>query len=100
MVASERVFKVLDNDDVAHERGVFKKEKIEGAVSFQNVSFAYNDENYVLKNISFDIRPGETLAIVGHTGSGKTSVISLLNRLYHIQKGEIKIYRKIDRILI
>ncbi|MEJ7673083.1 MAG: ATP-binding cassette domain-containing protein [Chitinophagaceae bacterium] len=48
--------------------------------------FAYNDEQYVLKDISFAIQPGETLAIVGHTGSGKTSIISLLNRLYHIQK--------------
>ncbi len=53
--------------------------------------FAYANENYVLKDISFHIRPGETLAIVGHTGSGKTSVISLINRLYHIQKGAIEI---------
>ena len=53
--------------------------------------FAYNDENYVLKDVSFDVKPGETIAIVGHTGSGKTTIISLLNRLYHIQKGEIKI---------
>jgi ATP-binding cassette subfamily B protein len=55
------------------------------------VWFAYDDENYVLKNISFSIQQGETMAIVGNTGSGKTSIISLLNRLYHIQKGEIKI---------
>jgi ATP-binding cassette subfamily B protein len=60
-------------------------------VRFENVWFAYTGENYVLKNISFDIKPGETMAIVGHTGSGKTSIISLLNRLYHIQKGSIKI---------
>ena len=49
------------------------------------------DENYVLKDISFKAKPGETIAIVGHTGSGKTTIISLLNRLYHIQKGQIKI---------
>ena len=60
-------------------------------VEFEKVWFAYNEDQWVLKNISFHIEPGETLAIVGHTGSGKTSIISLLNRLYHIQKGAIKI---------
>jgi ATP-binding cassette subfamily B protein len=56
---------------------------------FDHVYFAYTDERWVLKNISFGIEPGETLAIVGHTGSGKTSIISILNRLYAIQKGRI-----------
>ncbi|MEK7224833.1 MAG: ATP-binding cassette domain-containing protein, partial [Bacteroidota bacterium] len=60
-------------------------------IELDKVWFAYNEENYVLKDISFSVKPGETIAIVGHTGSGKTSIISLLNRLYHIQKGEIKI---------
>jgi ATP-binding cassette subfamily B protein len=55
------------------------------------VYFAYTDDRYVLKNISFTMQPGQTIALVGHTGSGKTSVISLLNRLYHIQRGEIRI---------
>src|SRR5674476_243280 len=92
MVASERVFKVLDNKDVTHNvqegiHGVLVK----GEVEFEKVWFAYNDKDYVLKDISFKILPGETLAIVGHTGSGKTSIISLLNRLYPINKGEIKI---------
>ena len=91
MIASERVFKVLDIDDNASNNGKNAPAKLNGSVSFQNVWFAYNAENYVLKNISFDIKAGETLAIVGHTGSGKTSIISLLNRLYHIQKGMIKI---------
>jgi ATP-binding cassette subfamily B protein len=92
MVASERVFKVLENEDVTPNKhkgtdgGIIK-----GKVEFDHVWFAYNDENYVLKNINFLIEPGETLAIVGHTGSGKTSIISLLNRLYPISKGEIKI---------
>jgi ATP-binding cassette subfamily B protein len=91
MIASERVFKVLDIDDSASNNSNYAPAQLKGEVRFENVWFAYNDENYVLKNISFDIKPGETMAIVGHTGSGKTSIISLLNRLYHIQKGRIKI---------
>lgn len=94
VVASERVFKVLDNDDFipeSHESAYKPAHSIEGKVEFNNVSFAYTKENYVLKDISFTINPGETVAIVGHTGSGKTTIISLLNRLYHIQKGAIRI---------
>jgi ATP-binding cassette subfamily B protein len=92
MVASERVFKVLENTNVTpniHE-GI-RAGAIKGEVAFDKVWFAYIDEEYVLKNISFLIKPGETLAIVGHTGSGKTSIISLLNRLYPINKGSILI---------
>ena len=91
MIASERVFKILDNKDSAVNDGNYMPQIMQGSVEFKNVWFAYNDENYVLKNISFFINAGETLAIVGHTGSGKTSIISLLNRLYHIQKGSISI---------
>ena len=91
MIASERVFKVLDNPDSATNEGNITHTKIKGAVEFDKVWFAYTNEHYILKNISFTINAGETLAIVGHTGSGKTSIISLLNRLYHIQKGTIKI---------
>ena len=91
MIASERVFKVLDIDDSASNNGKQTPLVLKGEVSFENVWFAYTDDKYVLKNISFDIKAGETLALVGHTGSGKTSIISLLNRLYHIQKGVIKI---------
>ena len=91
MVASERVFKVLDNKDIMPDDGIYAPVKLAGKVSFENVYFAYTDERYVLKNISFHIEPGETLAIVGHTGSGKTSIISILNRLYAIQKGRILI---------
>ena len=92
MVASERVFKVMENEDVTSNKhnGIHSGE-IKGKVEFDNVWFAYNDEDYVLKDINFSIAPAETLAIVGHTGSGKTSIISLLNRLYPISKGEIKI---------
>ena len=91
MIASERVFKVLDNDDVMADNGKLNPQKIEGHISFKDVSFAYTEEQYVLKNISFDIAAGKTIAIVGHTGSGKTSIISLINRLYKIQKGSIEI---------
>jgi ATP-binding cassette subfamily B protein len=90
MISSERVFKVLDNEDVITYEGS-QASTSKGKVEFNNVSFAYHDDNYVLKNISFKVDPGETVALVGHTGSGKTSIISLLNRLYHIQKGEIKV---------
>jgi ATP-binding cassette, subfamily B, multidrug efflux pump len=91
MVASERIFKVMDNEDFIVEDGTYTPAAVKGKVVFNKVWFAYNDDHYVLKDISFTIQPGETLAIVGHTGSGKTSVISLINRLYHIQKGSINI---------
>lgn len=91
MVASERVFKVLDNDDLIKTEGDYAPAHVKGKIEFDHVYFAYDQEHYVLKNISFTARPGETIAIVGHTGSGKTSIISLLNRLYHIQKGAITI---------
>ena len=94
MVASERVFKVMDNTDEiapsAHD--AFQPQgAVPGKIEFEHVWFAYNDENWVLKDLSFTVKPGDTVAIVGHTGSGKTSIISLLNRLYHIQKGSIKL---------
>lgn len=93
MVASERVFKVLDSDDHLQPSSVdaYKPSHIKGKIGFDNVVFGYNPENPVLKNVSFMVNPAETVAIVGHTGSGKTTIISLLNRLYHIQSGEIKI---------
>jgi ATP-binding cassette, subfamily B, multidrug efflux pump len=91
VIASERVFAILDNEDIAERIGVLAPTTLQGKLQFENVWFAYVEERYVLKNINFEIKAGETLAIVGHTGSGKTSIISLLNRLYHIQKGVIKI---------
>jgi ATP-binding cassette subfamily B multidrug efflux pump len=89
MVASERVFRVLDNTDMMKDEGSYAPGKLRGKICFDQVYFAYVDERYVLKNISFLIEAGETLAIVGHTGSGKTSIISILNRLYAIQQGSI-----------
>ncbi len=91
MIASERVFKVMDNPDFANEDGQWQPEKVAGDIKFRNVSFGYDDEREVLKNINLHVRPGQTLAIVGHTGSGKTSINSLINRLYHVKKGEILI---------
>jgi ATP-binding cassette subfamily B multidrug efflux pump len=91
MVASERVFRVMDNDDVTRAEGVYAPDRIKGKVEFDKVNFAYVGDRYVLKNISFTMQPGQTTAIVGHTGSGKTSIISLMNRLYQIREGEIRI---------
>ena len=91
MVASERVFKVVDNDDYIKTEGSFAPEKVRGKIEFDQVSFAYVDDRYVLRDINFVVNPGETVALVGHTGSGKTSIISLLNRLYQIQQGVIRI---------
>ena len=91
MVASERVFRVMDNDDMIRTEGNFAPERIRGKVEFDRVNFAYVDDRLVLKNISFTMQPGQTVAIVGHTGSGKTSIISLMNRLYQIRDGAIRI---------
>lgn len=91
MVASDRVFKVMDNDDFIQAEGTYSPESIKGKIEFNHVWFGYVKDNYVLRDISFRVPAGKTIAIVGHTGSGKTSIISLINRLYHIQKGQIKI---------
>ncbi|MGF7231147.1 ABC transporter ATP-binding protein, partial [Arachidicoccus sp.] len=93
MIAAERVFTVLENEDNLPPSlsNAYNPSKVAGRVNFNKVSFAYTPPHYVLKNINFQIREGETVAIVGHTGSGKTSIISLLNRLYEIQEGEIMI---------
>lgn len=91
MIAAERVFKVLDNTDELPPAAVdaYRPQYIRGEVEFKNVSFAYSENNYVLKELNFSIKAGETVALVGNTGSGKTSIISVLNRLYQIQEGSI-----------
>jgi ATP-binding cassette subfamily B multidrug efflux pump len=91
MIASERVFKVLDNADHTQKTGIHAPEIIRGKVEFDKVWFGYLPEQPVLKNISFTVKPGETVAIVGHTGSGKSTIISLLNRLYETGEGVIKV---------
>jgi ATP-binding cassette subfamily B protein len=87
MVSAERIFKVLDTDLKTKNEGVLQPETLKGAIAFQSVSFAYNEANYVLKNISFDLPAGSTLALVGATGAGKSSIINLLNRFYDINSG-------------
>ncbi|PUZ22073.1 ATP-binding cassette, subfamily B [Chitinophaga costaii] len=89
MVACERVFKVLDSDEYLPDTGTLTAQNLQGAITFEHVSFAYKADDYVLKNISFEVKPGDTVAIVGHTGSGKTTMISILNRLYDVQQGHI-----------
>ena len=91
LVAAERVFTLLDRDEFIKNEGTIKPDKLNGKVAFEDVFFAYRERDYVLKNLSFDINPGETLAIVGGTGSGKTTIINILNRFYDIQKGAIKV---------
>ena len=89
IIASERVFKLLDTNDKIEDNGTWSPTTIKGDIEFQHVWFAYNNEEFVLKDISFKVNAGETLAIVGATGSGKSSTINILNRFYEINKGVI-----------
>lgn len=91
MVGADRIFKVLDTDEVAVDNGTLKTGRLKGDIAFDKVWFAYNDENWVLKNISFHVKPGETLALVGATGAGKSSTINILNRFYEIGQGSVKV---------
>ena len=89
VVSSERIMRLLDSKENIPNTGAFEPEHLEGEVAFKNVWFAYNEEDWVLKDISFTVKPGETVALVGATGAGKSSIINLLNRFYDINKGEI-----------
>jgi ATP-binding cassette subfamily B protein len=92
IVSAERVFGLLDDERMAPEKLGKEEHLIEkGSVEFKNVTFSYDGRTEVLKNISFTARPGETVALVGHTGSGKSSIINLLMRFYPVEKGEILI---------
>jgi len=88
MVASERVFKVIDQTDQHQISGNINK-KLNGNIEFKNISFYYHQNHWVLKNLSLQIKAGEKIALVGATGSGKTTITSLINRFYDIQEGEI-----------
>ena len=89
IVGSERVFKILDTDEKINDKGIRKLEGINGTISFSNVWFAYKNKQWVLKDLTFDIGAGKMLALVGQTGSGKSSIIRVLNRFYEINKGKI-----------
>lgn len=89
MVSAERIFEVLDTKDFTPNEGTKTLEKVEGDITFKNVWLAYNEQKWVLKDISFHVSPGETLALVGATGAGKSSTINILSRFYEIQKGAI-----------
>jgi len=91
VIAGDRVFKLLDNEDVMKDEGKHAPTQITGRIAFDHVWFGYSTDQPVLKDVSFQVKPGQTVAIVGHTGSGKSTIISLLNRLYEIEKGSIRI---------
>lgn len=91
IVSTDRILKLLDSDDYTVDNGSYAPETIRGDVDFRNVWFAYNDEDWVLRDISFRVNAGETIAFVGATGAGKSSIINLLSRFYDINKGEIKV---------
>ena len=91
MVASERVFNLLDTDDSIIDNGALSSIQIKGNIEFKNVWFAYKEEDWVLKGVNFLANSGQTIAFVGATGAGKSSVINLLGRFYEYQKGEILI---------
>ena len=91
IVAAKRVFEVLDETDDEPQQLNVAGQITDGCIAFKNVSFSYDGKTDVLKNISFTVRPGETVALVGHTGSGKSSIINLLMRFYEFERGEILI---------
>ena len=89
LVSTERLLKLLDNQDLIAPSGTFAPAELSGDVEFKHVRFAYNEPDWVLKDISFHVKPGQTIAFVGATGAGKTSIINLLSRFYDIQEGSI-----------
>lgn len=91
IVAGERIFHLLDRRDTIRDAGVIEVDKVAGKIEFREVYFSYDGKNDVLKNINFTVEPGETLAVVGSTGSGKTTLINILNRFYETREGTILI---------
>ena len=91
LVAADRVFRLLDNRDIIANNGTFTKEQIDGEITFEKVDFSYDGENRILHDVSFSVKPGESLGLVGSTGSGKTTIINVINRFYELEGGSIKI---------
>jgi ATP-binding cassette subfamily B multidrug efflux pump len=91
LVSTERLLKLLDNKDLVATSGTQPVPQLQGDVEFDHVWFAYNEPEWVLKDISFHVKPGQTIAFVGATGAGKTSIINLLSRFYDIQQGHIRV---------
>ena len=89
VVSSDRIFKILDTHEVIADTGTLQPERLTGKITFDHVWFAYQDEQWVLRDVSFKVPAGQSLAIVGATGAGKTSIINILNRFYDIQAGSI-----------
>jgi len=90
MASSERIFMLLDNDQMILDPDEpVRPDTVEGRITFENVSFSYVDGEQVLKDVSFTVEPGETVAIVGATGAGKTSIISLIERFYDVEEGTV-----------
>lgn len=91
IVSSSRILNLLDATEDVQNNGTYRPDHVRGEVKFSHVWFAYNDSEYVLRNINLDIRAGETIALVGATGAGKSSIINLLNRFYEVNRGSIQI---------
>jgi ATP-binding cassette subfamily B protein len=91
IVSTNRILDLLDSEEHISDSGTHKPDDIKGNVTFDHVWFAYNDEDWVLKDINFKVNKGETIALVGATGAGKSSIINLLSRFYEINKGSISV---------
>ena len=91
MVSTERIFKILEDDSIIQDKGVLSMDNINGMIEFKNVTFSYVKNEKVIDDISFKVNSGETLAIVGPTGSGKTTITNLITKFYEYDKGEILI---------
>lgn len=91
IVSAQRIFALMDSTEHMEKSGNFIPQELKGEVEYKNVWFSYNENEYILKDISFRVKQGETIAFVGATGAGKTSIINLLNRFYDFRKGEILI---------
>ncbi len=92
LAAAERIFEILDTEpEITDADDVIEMPAIKGEVTFENVTFSYDEQTNVLNNVSFTIKPGETIALVGPTGAGKTTIVNLISRFYDVQKGTVAI---------